>query len=129
MKPLIILLFVGFTVLNMGCNQRKEKGFACANKDQEIKVSKQKSPVYFKKNCAACHLFDKNSTGPALQGMMKRLPNREWLLSYLQNEDSLIRLGDSTAIRISKRLPAVRFHRFPGLTNRQLDELIQYSKQ
>jgi len=129
MRRLILFLVVGFVFLNVGCNQQKEEGFACGVKDVEIVDRMKNAPIYLKKNCAACHLLDKPTTGPALQGMMKRAPSREWLKAYLQNEDSLIRSGDTLALRISKFSPAGPCHRFSDLNDYLLDELIRFTEQ
>ena len=129
MKRLILFLVVGFVFLIVGCNQQKEEGFACGVKDVERVDRMKNAPNYLKKNCATCHMFDKNTTGPALQGMMKRAPSREWLMAYLQNEDSLIRSGDTVALRISKLSPAGPCHRFRDLNDHFLDELIRFTEQ
>lgn len=89
----------------------------------------ENAPGYFKAKCATCHQFDMNATGPALQGMMKRVPSREWLMSYLKNEDSLIRSGDTTAIFISKMTPFGPWHHFSDLNDSILDELIRFTEQ
>ena len=129
MKRLVLFLVVGFVFSNVGCNQQKEEGFACGTKDVETVDLMKSAPVFVKKNCAACHMFDKPTTGPALQGMMKRVPGREWLMSYLQNEDSLLRSGDTTALRISKQSPAGPCHHFSDLNDHFLDELIRFTEQ
>ncbi|MBI3238000.1 MAG: hypothetical protein HYZ43_04005 [Flavobacteriia bacterium] len=129
MKQLILFLFAGFVFLNVGCNQQKEEGFACGVKDVETVDRMKNAPIYLKKNCATCHLLDKPSTGPALQGMMKRVSGREWLKAYLKNEDSLLKIGDTTALRISKFSPVGPCHHFSDLNDRLLDELIRFTEQ
>jgi cytochrome c2 len=39
----------------------------------------------FKANCANCHKPDKDYTGPALQGVRGRIPNPEWVYSWIAN--------------------------------------------
>lgn len=129
MKRLILFLVVGFVFLNVGCNRQKEEGFACGTEDVETVDRMKSAPIFVKKNCTACHMFDKPTTGPPLQGMMKRVPSREWLMSYLKNEDSLIRSGDTTAIFISKMTPFGPCHHFRDLDDNILDELSRFTEQ
>ena len=129
MKHLILILFAGFVFLNVGCNQQKEEGFACGVKDVETVDRMKNAPIFLKKNCTVCHMFDKPSTGPALQGIMKRVPSKEWLMAYLQNEDSLLRSGDVIALRTSKQSPVGYVHHFSDLSESLLDELIRFTEQ
>ena len=89
----------------------------------------ENAPGYFKAKCSTCHQFDRNATGPPLQGMMKRVPSREWLMSYLKNEDSLLKIEDTIALRISKFSPVGPCHHFSDLNDRLLDELIRFTEQ
>ena len=133
MRPLMLLLLVGFFAGNTGCIRpyAKQESLKSEAEPQPTcgDAGQVSMPAYCMAKCATCHRFDKNTTGPALQGMMKRAPSREWLMAYLQNEDSLIRSGDTVALRISKFSPAGPCHRFRDLNDHFLDELIRFTEQ
>lgn len=129
MKRLVLVLLIGFFGATTGCIRKKPKQAPVTCGVQTQATCGDAPPAYFKAKCAACHMFDKNTTGPALQGMMKRVPSREWLMSYLKNEDSLIRSGDTTAISISKQSLAGPCHQFSDLNDRFLGELIRFTEQ
>jgi cytochrome c551/c552 len=133
MKRLVLLLLIGFLAVTIGCIRKKPKQeqATCGVQTQPTcgDATNVGPTAYFKAKCAACHQFDQNATGPALQGMMKRVPGKEWLMSYLKNEDSLIRSGDTTALRISKQSPVGPSHHFSDLNDRFLDELIRFTEQ
>jgi hypothetical protein len=130
-----LLLFLAFVIFCgcAGCIRKRaqEEQFVCGNVVSErVRVERmENAPGYFKAKCSTCHQFEMNATGPALQGMMKRVPSRRWLMSYLKNEDSLIRSGDTTALRISEKTQTGPCHHFSDLNDHYLDELIRFTEQ
>ncbi len=132
-RSVLLLLVIGLLVETTSCIRKKPKqeSLKCGVQEQATcgDLGSVGPPPQFKAFCATCHQFDRSGTGTALQGMMKRVPSREWLLSYLQNEDSLIQSGDTTAIRISRILPAGPCHKFSNLTDDHLGEIIRYTEQ
>lgn len=95
----------------------KESVFVCGN------IGRQYSPV-FKKNCAACHKIDKQSTGPKLMGFLIRVQNENWIKGYLMSEDSLVKIKDSLVQIINKNGTMEFSHEFNSLSNEELNELI-----
>ena len=54
----------------------------------------------FSSNCAACHNPLKDATGPALKGMDKTFPNKEWGYKWVHNSQALVQAGDKDAVAI-----------------------------
>lgn len=129
----VLFLLIAFFGAATGCIRKKlkQEPLKCGVQTQATcgDVNNVGPPAYFKAKCSACHMFDKSTSGPALQGMMKRIPSREWLMSYLKNEDSLILAKDTAALRIAKQTPIGPCHHFSDLTYLQLDELIRFTEQ
>ncbi|HLP54302.1 MAG TPA: c-type cytochrome [Fluviicola sp.] len=128
-----MLLIAGLIGLTVSCTRGKMKLKRKPLESERIvywiKYAEIKNaPIYFKANCVSCHLLNRQLIGPPMKGMMDRLPGREWLKSYIIDERSLLKSGDTTALRISKQSSFEPFHRFINLTDETLDELIHYTK-
>lgn len=82
----------------------------------------------FKQNCAVCHSMGTNKvTGPGLKGVMTRVPNEEWLLKWIRNNDALIKSGDSYAVKISA-FDASQMTTFTNLSDDEIKATIAYIK-
>jgi cytochrome c2 len=68
--------------------------FACANESENEK-NQQSTPAnssltidgknLFQANCASCHHPTKPMTGPALKGVLTRVPNKQWIYDFVHN--------------------------------------------
>jgi mono/diheme cytochrome c family protein len=80
----------------------------------------------FQANCASCHNPLKDATGPALQGMSKTFPSKEWGYKWIHNSSALIASGDKTANEIYNKFNKTQMTAFPQLTNEEIDAILKY---
>lgn len=93
--------------------------FAQGNKDAGAKL--------FKQNCAVCHSTGTNViTGPGLEGIMSRVPSREWLHDWIKNSDAMKKKGDAYAVKVDKDFPSANMNVFTFLSDQEIDDIIAY---
>lgn len=80
----------------------------------------------FKANCASCHNPLKDATGPALQGVDKRVPSKEWLYKWIKNPAATIASGDKYANDIYNKWGKTQMTAFPNLSNEEIDAVVTY---
>src|SRR5690606_19403942 len=80
----------------------------------------------FQANCASCHNPLKDATGPALQGVDQRVPDKEWLYKWIKNSAGLIASGDKYANQIYNDWNKTAMTAFPNLNNEEIDAIITY---
>ena len=87
------------------------------------------SPAIFKAKCNTCHLFDRESTGPKMEKALEHLPSEKWLVDFLRNEDSLIKIKDEYTTYLNKKYALHNCHNDSSLTKIQIQEIIDYIKE
>lgn len=80
----------------------------------------------FKSNCASCHNPLKDATGPALQGVDKRVPSKEWLHKWVHNPAGTIASGDKYANDIYNKWGKTQMTAFPNLSDEDIDAVVTY---
>lgn len=80
----------------------------------------------FQSNCAACHNPLKDATGPALQGIDKTFPSKEWGYKWIHNSAALIAAGDKDATTIYNKFNHTAMTAFPQLTTEEIDAILKY---
>jgi cytochrome c2 len=81
----------------------------------------------FRRNCSPCHnASSKPSTGPGLMEVLGRIPSREWAYAFVRNADSVIKSGDAYANAIYRQYHKSRQPKFPKLTNKEIDAILDY---
>lgn len=80
----------------------------------------------FQANCASCHNPYKDATGPALNGVDGRVPNKEWLYKWVKNSASVIASGDKYANDLYAKWNKTAMTAFPSLTNEDIDAIVTY---
>lgn len=135
MKLLTVFVVLTMSVVSLSScfNQSKKEPEAfCGVKDpapMHGNASTIPVPQVFSANCATCHMFDKNGTGPALQHVLKRVPNEAWFDNFVRNEDSLTQVNDPYTLEIQKWSVVRGNHAFSELTDAQLSEIKEYFSQ
>lgn len=81
----------------------------------------------FKQNCAMCHtITDQKLTASGLEGILNRVPSRDWLSSFILNNEKLIKSEDPYALAVRE----LRGGGMPvfegGLTNSDVEAIINY---
>jgi cytochrome c2 len=70
----------------------------------------------FKQNCAVCHSLGSNYiTGPGLSGILNRVPNEEWAIQYILNNDKMLKMCDPYSMKLRKDFPNDRMIVFEGI--------------
>ncbi len=83
----------------------------------------------FKANCSSCHRVDeKKLTGPGLKGVFERVPNQEWLYSWIKNSSKVIASGDAYATKIFEDNGKVTMTPQEHLSKEQIDAILGYIK-
>lgn len=123
MKISIYILFF-FLVTSCFHPEKEESLIGCGVKS--VEESKMQEPLVFTKNCSTCHLFEKNATGPKLEGILSRVPSKEWLQTFIRNQDSLIQISDSTTLQRMTWSPVEHKHAYSNLDENQWNELIDF---
>lgn len=81
----------------------------------------------FRSLCASCHFIDQDMTGPALQGVEKRVPGgKTWIYKFVKSSTNVIKGGDPYANELFKKWGKVRMPDFPELTGHEIDQILHY---
>lgn len=82
----------------------------------------------FDNNCSSCHSGNlmKDATGPALFGITERAPSREWIKSWIKNNNALRATGDAYANKVYKENDGKAMTGFAWMSDQQLEDLTTY---
>jgi len=86
----------------------------------------QDGKAIFQANCASCHNPIKDATGPALQGVDKRVPSKEWIYNWVHNSAKVISSGDKYANDLYNKWNKTAMTAFPQLSNAEIDAVVKY---
>jgi len=93
-----------------------------------------KGKALFNTNCAACHTLDKKMVGPALRNVEARLSedqglDRDWIYKWIRNSSSVIKSGDTYAVKIYAENNNAAMTPFPQLSDEDLNSILAYTAQ
>jgi hypothetical protein len=80
----------------------------------------------FANNCAACHNPIKDGTGPALQGISQRVPDKKKLYAWIRNNNAVLATGDPYFTKLFNERNKTPMNLFTGLTDVQIDAILNY---
>lgn len=80
----------------------------------------------FKTNCATCHTFDKDMTGPALDGVSERVPSEKWLKDWIKNNQAVIASGDKYANKLYNDWGQATMTVFDYLSDDDINNIVDY---
>ncbi len=86
-------------------------------------VFAQDGEALFKANCANCHKPDADYTGPALKGWSSRIPNPEWLYTWMANPAGQ---NDAHAKELKDKWKPTIMTGFPQLKKEEIDAIMKY---
>ena len=81
----------------------------------------------FMSRCAACHNVNKSMTGPALSGIDLRR-SIDWIISFVQSSQSMVKKGDTTAIAIFEKFKRIQMPDHADLTDKNIKSIVAYIK-
>ena len=80
----------------------------------------------FSNNCATCHNPLKDGTGPALQGITQRVPDKKKLYAWIRNNQAVLATGDTYFTTLYNNRGKTAMNLFTGLTDLQIDAILNY---
>ena len=80
----------------------------------------------FKANCASCHNMEKKMSGPALLGILDRVPSEEWLYKWIKNNNELRASGDAYANKVFKENGGGVMSVFAWMSQEELGDVVTY---
>ncbi len=90
------------------------------------KLVAQNGEVIFRELCARCHAIDVQLTGPALQGIQTRVPDKKLLADWIHNSPAVLATGNKYFNDLFKQYNNTPMPPFPGITDAEMDALITY---
>ncbi|MFT4203297.1 MAG: c-type cytochrome [Chitinophagaceae bacterium] len=89
----------------------------------------QDGKALFQANCASCHSLTKVLTGPALQGVESRWPDRKALHAWILNSSAYLKTGDKYANDLFNQYGKTVMTAFQGtLDAKEIDAILDYIK-
>ena len=85
-------------------------------------------PAVFKAKCFSCHTFEKNTTGPAMKGLIKKEPSKEWFIAFITNQDSLIKIKDPYTLKCMQFSPVDFHHNFKELNSYNIAKILKMAE-
>tara|TARA_B100000508_G_C11465616_1_gene282017 strand:+ start:1281 stop:1694 length:414 start_codon:yes stop_codon:yes gene_type:complete len=130
---LSIFIFIVITVLFLyhkfsGNQIKKEpesKAF-CGNVFTSESRALKSEPHIAKAKCAACHLYNRDATGPNMKYLSLRQPYEGWFQDFITNQDSLVTAKDPYTLAMMEYSPVEFRHNFQELDTTQVKELYEY---
>jgi mono/diheme cytochrome c family protein len=108
----LTLILLSFFVL-FSINKVSAQGDAAAGKQ------------IFTANCASCHKMGADMTGPDLNGVESRWPDRGHLRQWIKNWEVAVTNGWPEAVT-AQNIKGTKMNAFEFLTDKQLDDVIEY---
>jgi hypothetical protein len=85
-------------------------------------------PAVFKAKCFSCHTFEKNTTGPAMKGLIQKVPSKEWFIAFITNQDSLIKIKDPYTLKCMQFSPVDFHHNFKELNSYNIAKILKMAE-
>lgn len=86
----------------------------------------QDGKALFTEKCASCHNPLKDGTGPALQGVSQRVPDKKLLHAWVKNNQAVIAAGNPYFVKLFNDRNKTPMNTFPELTDPEIDAIIGY---
>jgi len=86
----------------------------------------QDGKALFQSNCASCHNPFKVITGPALQGVTQRIPDKNLLHAWIHNNQKVLASGNPYFNKLYTEYSKTNMSLFPDLSDKDIDAIINY---
>jgi cytochrome c553 len=86
----------------------------------------QDGKALFQSNCASCHNPFKVVTGPALQGMTQRIPDKKLLHDWIHNNQKVLASGNQYFVNRFNEFNKTPMNVFPNLSDADIDAIVNY---
>ena len=91
---------------------------------QEVDPGVDLGKKLFKAQCAACHKLEGKLIGPELLKITDKR-EREWLVSWIKDNNALVASGDKLAKEVAESNPAAMTP-FPNLSDEDIENILKY---
>ena len=89
-------------------------------------LSAQDGKALFQSDCASCHSPTKVVTGPALQGVTSRVPDKKLLHAWIKNNTAVLASGNKYFNDLYVQYGKTPMNTFPQLTDQEIDAILTY---
>jgi mono/diheme cytochrome c family protein len=86
----------------------------------------QDGKALFQSNCASCHNPFKVITGPALQGVTSRVPDKTLLHAWIHNNQKVLASGNPYFTTLFNQYNKTPMNVFPDLSDKDIDAILNY---
>lgn len=86
----------------------------------------QDGKALFQSNCASCHNPFKVVTGPALQGVTSRVPDKALLHAWIHNNQKVLASGNAYFNNLFVQYNKTPMNVFPDLSDKDIDAILNY---
>ena len=86
----------------------------------------QDGKALFQSNCASCHNPFKVITGPALQGVTSRVPDKTLLHAWIHNNQKVLASGNPYFTALFNQYNKTPMNVFPDLSDKDIDAILNY---
>ena len=86
----------------------------------------QDGKALFQSNCASCHNPFKVITGPALQGVTSRVPDKTLLHAWIHNNQKVLASGNPYFTALFNQFNKTPMNVFPDLSDKDIDAILNY---
>jgi len=86
----------------------------------------QDGKALFQSNCASCHNPFKVITGPALQGVTTRVPDKTLLHAWIHNNQKVLASGNAYFNNLFVQYNKTPMNVFPDLSDKDIDAILNY---
>jgi mono/diheme cytochrome c family protein len=86
----------------------------------------QDGKALFQSNCASCHNPFKQITGPALQGVTSRVPDKALLHAWIHNNQKVLASGNKYFNDLFVQFNKTPMNVFPDLSDKDIDAILNY---
>lgn len=93
---------------------------------QKTVANNSNGKALFQTNCASCHSIKKVLTGPALAGVLQRIPDRKIIYKWVHNPPAVLKSGDPYFNGLKKKFDNLVMTAFPELSNADIDAILEY---
>ena len=90
------------------------------------KVFGQDGKALFQQNCAQCHNPIRVVTGPALQGVTTRVPDKKLLYDWIHNNQAVLASGNKYFNNLFNQYNKTAMNLFPTLSTKDIDAILSY---
>ena len=121
-----VFLAIGLFLFNTSFSaEYKSKITTPVNGQEATDARIGEGSVLFKANCTSCHALNKKVVGPALSGVVSKYDgDYEWLLSWIKNNQKLVKSGDERANAIYSEYNGAAMNIFENLSDDEITSMI-----